>query len=116
MKNILVIDDEQVIVDTISIILEDMGINVTGAINADDGIKLALDNDYDLILTDIRMPEKSGADVAKEVISNKPHARVLIITAYPSDPLAKEALEAGAISLLKKPFEISKILDYLQES
>ena len=42
----------------------------------------------------------------------KPNAKLLIITAYPTDPLAKRAMDAGAIALVKKPFEIGKILDF----
>jgi len=47
-------------------------------------------------------------------MSIKPDARILILTGHPTDPLAKKALEAGARSLVKKPFEIGKILDFLK--
>jgi CheY-like chemotaxis protein len=40
---------------------------------------------------------------------------VLLITAYPNDPLVSRALSAGAHALLKKPFEIAKVLDFLQK-
>lgn len=113
MKRILVIDDEPVIVQTISIILEDLGINVTGVLNPVVGIQKALDEDFNLILSDVRMPEMNGADVTKKILEKKPDARILIITAYPLDIYAKNAMDAGAIALIKKPFEVSKILDYL---
>ena len=113
MKRILVIDDEEIIVSTISIILEDMGIEVAGVSDPEKGVKMALEGEYELILSDIRMPGKAGNQVTKEILAAKPEAKILIITAYPTDPLAEDALAAGAVGLLKKPFEISKILDFL---
>ena len=112
-KSILVIDDETMILDAIKIIFEDMGYTVETTPDPAKGTEQAIAKDYDLILTDVRMPGKSGADVAEAVLARKPKARILVITAYPNDPLAERAIKAGAVGLLKKPFEIAKILDYL---
>ena len=114
MKKILVIDDEKMIVDAMQVILEDMGYRVKGFQNSQDGEKDALENDYDLILVDLRMPEKNGAEVTESILKEKPNARILMITAHPTDPLARRALDAGAMALIKKPFEIAKILDFLK--
>ncbi len=114
MKKILVIDDEKMIVDAMQVILEDMGYQVKGFQNSQDGEKYALENDYDLILVDLRMPEKNGAEVTESILKEKPNARILMITGHPTDPLARRALDAGAIALIKKPFEIAKILDFLK--
>lgn len=114
MKKILVIDDEAMIIDVIKVILEDMGYSVTGFQNSREGEKEAIENDYDLIVVDIRMPEKNGAEVTESILKAKPESKILIITAYPTDPLAKQALDAGALSLLKKPFEVGKIIDFLK--
>lgn len=114
MKKILVIDDEAMIIDVMKVILEDMGYSVTGFQDSREGEKEAIENDYDLIVVDIRMPEKNGAEVTKSILKVKPESKILIITAYPTDPLAKQALDAGALSLLKKPFEVGKIIDFLK--
>jgi CheY-like chemotaxis protein len=100
-KSILVIDDETLILDAIKIIFEDMGYEVETV------------SDFDLILTDIRMPGRNGAEITEAVLAKKPKARILCITAYPNDPVAERAVNAGAVGLLKKPFEIAKILDFL---
>ncbi len=113
-KRILVIDDEEMILNAIKLILEDMGYDVNTHNDPLQGEEEAKNNDYDLILCDLRMPKKNGAEVTEEIIKVKPEARILILTAYPTDPLAKKAMEAGAASLLKKPFEIAKILDFLK--
>jgi CheY-like chemotaxis protein len=72
-------------------------------------------DDFDLILLDLRMPGKNGAQLTESIKKAKPEAKILLITAYPTDPLASQALQAGAHSLLKKPFEIAKIMDFLGE-
>jgi DNA-binding NtrC family response regulator len=112
-KKILVVDDEKAILYALEIILEDMGHEVSTCQDSAEGIKLASNETYDLIITDLRMPGKNGAEVVKEVRAVNPEARILVITAFPGDPLASEALAAGAKGLLKKPFEIAKILDFL---
>jgi len=115
MKKILVIDDEAMIVDVMKVILEDLGHQVTGFHKSREGEKAAIENDYDLILVDVRMPEKNGAEITESILKAKPESKILIITAHPADPLAKRALDAGAKALVKKPFEIAKILDFLKD-
>ncbi len=112
-KRILVIDDEEMILNALKLILEDMGHDVFCYQDPVQGEQEGKSKDFDLIVLDLRMPKKNGAEVAEAVLKEKHDARILILTAYPTDPLAKKALDAGALSLLKKPFELSKILDFL---
>lgn len=115
MKKILIIDDEEMMVDVMKVILEDMGHQVTGIFQSLAGEKEAIENDYDLILLDVRMPEKNGAEVAHTILEVKPEAKILIITGYPTDPLAGKALNEGAVALMKKPFDMGKILYFLKD-
>ena len=115
-KRILVIDDEVMVLDAIKLILEDLGYEMHVFSDPVEGEKAAVEEDYDLHLLDLRMPGKNGAELTAAIKAAKPSARVLIMTAYPTDPLAAKALDAGAFSLLKKPFEIAKIIDILGDS
>lgn len=114
-KRILVIDDEKAILDALKIIMEDLGHTLEVFQEPELGLKAALSRDYDLIITDLRMPGTNGAEIVKRVRQEKPNSRILIITAYPGDQLVGSALKAGARGVLKKPFEIAKILDILRE-
>jgi DNA-binding NtrC family response regulator len=114
-KRILVIDDESMILNAIKLIIGDLGHEVNTFSTPEDGEAEALRNDYDLILTDLRMPGKNGAEITEAILKAKPDARILMITAFPNDELAIRAMKAGALGLLKKPFEISKIIEYLGE-
>jgi CheY-like chemotaxis protein len=113
-KKVLVIDDEEMNLNVLKLILEDMGYGVKTQSDPLIGEEDAIKNEYDLIITDLRMPGKNGAEVTENILKAKPGTRILILTAYPTDPLAKRALDAGALSLLKKPFEIAKIIDFLK--
>lgn len=113
-KKILVIDDEEIVLNMIKVIFEDMGYEVTTHQNPLNGLDEAVRNSFDLIISDLRMPEKNGAEITEKIMSVKPDARILILTAHTTDPIAKKALEAGALSLVRKPFEIGKILDFLK--
>ncbi len=114
-KKILVIDDEPMILDVVKLLLEDMGHEVTVYSDSIEGEKAAILGEYDLILTDVRMPGRNGAEIVAAVLEKKPAARILVITAQPGDSLACQALAAGAAGLLRKPFEIARILDYLPD-
>lgn len=113
-KRILAIDDESMILDAVKLILEDMGYEVHAYSRSAEGEAAALAEDFDLILLDLRMPERNGAQLTESIMKAKPNAKILLITAYPTDPLASQALRAGAHALVKKPFEIAKIVDFLE--
>lgn len=113
MKRILMIDDEEAILEVVKTILEDMEFEVVTHSAAPAGLAEALANDFDLILVDIRMPDLNGAEVTERLLAAKPTARVLLVTGYPGDPIAHRALQAGAIGLMRKPFEIAKIIELL---
>ena len=112
MKKILVIDDEEMMVDVLKISLEELGHQVTGFHDPEEGEQVALENDYDLILVDLRMPKRNGAEITQSIRDSKPDARIVVSTGYPTDPLAQSALEAGALTLLKKPSEIREIFHF----
>jgi DNA-binding response OmpR family regulator len=113
-KSLLVIDDETDILDVIKIILEEMGHTVETHSDPRAGLDKALESDYDLIITDLRMPDLNGAEIVKAILVKKKTAKILVITAYAHDNLVAEALNAGAVGMIRKPFEIAKILAFLE--
>lgn len=114
MKKILVVDDDQTVVNAMKEVLDGLGCETTVTTSADTGEKLASGGDFDLMLIDLMMPERNGAELTRRVLAEKPDLPVLVITGHPHDPLAGEALSAGARSLVGKPFEIGKILNFLE--
>jgi two-component system, NarL family, invasion response regulator UvrY len=75
---------------------------VDEATNGDEALSKALNNDYDVVLLDITMPGKSGLDVLKQLKSQKPEVKVLVLTIHPEDEYAMRVLKAGASGYLTK--------------
>ena len=113
-KKLLVIDDEEAIVYMISEVLSDLGHEVVGAVTPEEGLERFEESAYDLVLVDIKMPGMNGYELADALLSKDPEAKILINTGYPDDPLVRKALDRGAMGLVRKPFEIDKIFDYLK--
>jgi len=113
-KRILVIDDEATVLDALKMILEEMGHTVDTTEDPFEGERKALEQEYDLIITDLRMEGKTGDEIVRSIKSRRKNARILVITAFSTEPMAQSALKAGALALVRKPFEISKILAYLE--
>lgn len=112
MSSVLIVDDERMVLDVLSAMLTSYGHEVTAVPTSFEAWEL-LDSHFDLYLFDLRMPEPSGADLAEEVRRRHADALVLIMTAFPGDPLAARALRSGVAALVRKPFEIGKIVSYL---
>lgn len=115
MKRILVIDDEPAVIEAMKDVLSGIGYDTTVCGSAVEGQREALSADYDLIMVDLMMPDRNGAEVTRAILKEKPESTILVITGHPHDPLAGEALQAGAKSLVAKPFEIGKVMDFLRE-
>ncbi|MDF1566548.1 MAG: response regulator [Spirochaetaceae bacterium] len=115
MSTILIVDDEPMVADVLTTLLTTYGHTVTTRTNSAEALDL-IENTYDLYLFDLRMPDPNGAELTEAVMRIHPEARVLIMTAFPGDPIAAQALRAGAVALVKKPFEIGKILAHLNQA
>ena len=103
LKKILVVDDDPVIGKSFDRVLSGKGYAVINAESGETALgKLATEN-YDLVVTDIRMPGMSGLEVAESVRAKQPWMPVLIITGYGSDASEARAKAAGVTEFLHKP-------------
>ncbi|OPY86249.1 MAG: Transcriptional regulatory protein ZraR [Syntrophus sp. PtaU1.Bin208] len=103
-KSILVVDDDRLIRSFIVTILREDGHRVEEAGKGRDGLAKFEAGDFDLVLTDLRMPDISGLDLIREGRAVRPDSRWIIITAYGSISNAVEAMKVGASDYLTKPF------------
>ena len=110
MKNVLVIEDDKSISDLIEIHLTDLSCNVTKAYDGETGLKLALNESYQLIVLDLMLPKLDGLEICKQVRKNDIYTPVLMLTSK-SDELDKVlGLEIGADDYLTKPFGIREFI------
>ena len=95
-QHILVVDDEQIIRESLSFILKKEGYDVEEAANGKDALAKHSANPFDIIITDIEMPEMKGVDLLKQIRQRTPQTLVVIITAFGSVETAVLALREGA--------------------
>jgi len=109
-KNVLVIDDEQIILDSVKKILGAEDFKVDPAISSREGLERAMSRDYDLVLTDIRMPEIGGMRILRDIKRSKPATPVVIFTGYATVQSAVQAMKLGASDYIEKPFTPDMLL------
>jgi DNA-binding NtrC family response regulator len=110
MSTILVIDDKDSMREMLTASLTSEGYDVEVAGSGDVGIAKSKEKHFDVILTDLKMPDISGMDVLTQVKENDPETAVIVMTAYGTIETAVEAMKRGAFDFLQKPFDI----DHLQ--
>jgi DNA-binding NtrC family response regulator len=115
-KKVLVIDDERIVIDSIAKILKEERIDVDSTLSGRQGIEMALQNDYDLVLSDLRMPDIGGMRVLRDIKRAKPKLPVVIITGYATVPSAVQAMKLGAAEILEKPFSPDGLVYTVQKA
>ncbi len=101
---VLVIDDEEIVLASVRRILTAEGFSVDASQSGREGRAWALERSYDLVLSDIRMPEVGGMRVLRDIKRAKPGLPVVIITGYATVASAVQAMKLGAADYVEKPF------------
>ena len=109
-KKILVIDDEQIVLDSVKKILGSEDFEVEPAISSREGLDRAMSRSYDLVLTDIRMPEIGGMRILRDIKRSKPAVPVVIFTGYATVQSPVQAMKLGASDYIEKPFTPDMLL------
>ncbi len=110
MSRILVVDDERSMREFVSILLKKQGYDVDLADSGENAFAKIDDEDYDLILTDLKMPGASGLDVLAYTKKRDPSVQVILMTAYATSDTAVEAMKRGARDYVTKPFKVEELL------
>ncbi|MCD6454773.1 MAG: response regulator [Candidatus Aminicenantes bacterium] len=110
MEKILVVDDEKDITEVLSEYLEKEGYKVYSANDPDEADKILSSQNIALLITDIKMPKKSGLELVEKYKKGNEDMEVIIISALKDINMAIEAMRYGAFSYLLKPFNLSDVL------
>ena len=111
LRKVLVVDDDPVVGKSYNRVLSNKGYVVTTAENAREALEQMSRDEYDLVVTDIRMPGMSGLELAETVKARRPWTPVLIVTGYGDDADEKRARAAGVSGFLHKPLSPEMIED-----
>ncbi|ADH85661.1 sigma-54-dependent transcriptional regulator [Desulfurivibrio alkaliphilus] len=111
MKRILVVDDELSMREFLKILLEEEGYAVSCADGGTAALELLAREDYDLLISDIRMPPPNGLELLVRAKEIKPELPVVLVTAFASPDDAVSAMKSGAYDYITKPFKVDEIKD-----
>ncbi|MBR1977813.1 response regulator transcription factor [bacterium] len=109
-KRILIVDDEEEIRDLLEFDIAHSGYITDTASNGEEGLKKALQNNYDLIILDVMMPKINGFDVCKNIRLAHIDTPILMLTAKGTIDDKTQGFEKGADDYLVKPFDIKEVL------
>jgi len=113
---LLVIDDEQHLVESVTVLLKREGFEVISELSGEEGLKRFKDEQPDIVLCDVRMPKVSGIDVLEEIRKNSPETPVVLMTAQASLQSAIQAVNLGATHYVQKPFKNDELIAVLNRS
>jgi len=108
--HILIVEDDQRVAELINRGLQEHGYLTTLAYDGEMAKKLALRNDYNLIISDIILPKINGLDFCKEIRIQKPYLPIIMLTALGTTDDKLEGFDAGADDYMVKPFEIRELI------
>ena len=107
---VLIVDDEKAIRDSIQIVLEDEGYKTETSCDGQDALNKIKENSFDVVITDIKMPNMDGMELLKQASKISPETFFIIMTAYASVKTAIAAIREGAYDYLMKPIEFEDLL------
>jgi DNA-binding NtrC family response regulator len=114
-ERILVVDDEQIIRESLSFVLKKEGYHVEEAANGRDAFAKQEGRPFDVVITDIEMPEMRGMDLLEQITKRTPETFVIMITAFASIETAVAALHKGAYDYVLKPIDFDDIIHRIRK-
>jgi DNA-binding NtrC family response regulator len=114
--SVLVIDDEPVLQDVLGTLLRGAGFDYHGALSAEEGLQQLRDEEIDVVLLDLMLPDRAGLDLLPDIKAADPHLPVVVITAYSSVESAIEAMRLGAFHYVPKPFKNEEVLHLVRRA
>ena len=109
----LLVDDDELIRDSLRIIFDTKGCLLKTAETAEEGLRILEEEKFDIIISDLRLPGIDGLRFVKFASMIQPKANKLLITAYRDDYIYAEAQRIGVSEFIDKPFSVDAFVDLL---
>jgi len=108
-KRILIVDDDAAILDVLGQYMKIIGLDAVCAASGEDGLKTFRKDQFDIVVSDIKMANMDGLTLLGEIKKIDPDVLFIMITGYPSIEPVLEAMKKGAVDYLVKPFQFDEI-------
>ena len=112
---ILVVDDNSIVLDSCRLVLEAEGFEVRLVPSVDQALEAMNDDDFDLLLIDVKMPERDGMVLMGEVKQTWPDIPVIVMSGYPTTETICDAARMGAANFIPKPFTPDELIEALRQ-
>ena len=113
---VLLVDDEDDFLKTLTQRLEVRGLKVTGATRGEEAVDLVDKQEFDAIVIDLAMPGMDGLETLKQIKENHPEAEIIMLSGQGSIKKSTEAMKLGAEDFLEKPVNIQELLNKIAEA
>ncbi|MGB3212799.1 MAG: response regulator [Desulforhopalus sp.] len=113
---VLLVDDEDDFLKTLTQRLEMRGLKVTGAHRGEEAVDLADKQDFDAIVIDLAMPGMDGLETLKQIKEHHPEAEIIMLSGHGTVKKSTEAMKLGAEDFLEKPVDIQELLKKIAEA
>lgn len=114
-KRILICDDEIGVRESLKLILEN-DYELEFANNGNEALNFLKKNHVDLVIMDIKMPQKNGLETIKELYVQKPGTKIIMVTGYQSVETARETSKYGILDYITKPFETKDVKETVRKA
>lgn len=108
-KSILIVDDEVHVREGLAELLEQEGFHVETAMNGKDALAIAVNKKFDLMISDIKMPEMDGMQLLESMQAANPELRVIMVTAFGDVQTYLNAMQLGAHEYINKPIKLPEL-------
>ncbi|HVP30621.1 MAG TPA: sigma-54 dependent transcriptional regulator [Myxococcota bacterium] len=115
-RSVLVVDDDAAMREMLISLLEEQGLRAVAACDADEALECLRNEEFAAVLSDIRMPGKSGIEMVGELRELRPDTPVILMTAFGTLDSAVEAMRAGAFDYVTKPFKRDEVMVVLERA
>ena len=116
MTKILIVEDDVAFCTMLKTFLQKKGYEVLTAFSGSEATNRIKDNEFDIVLTDVRLPDCDGISLLREIFSKKRDTAVIIMTGYAEINMAVNAIKQGAFDYVSKPFNPDTILETIEKS
>jgi DNA-binding NtrC family response regulator len=112
-KKVLLLDDEPIVCERLKPALEKLGFYVESYTASQKVVDRVMEEDFDVLVTDLKMQKPDGLEVMDFVRRHSPSTRVIIITGFATVETARETMKGGAADFIAKPFRIRELCDLI---
>lgn len=115
-EKVLLVDDEEEFVETLAERMRTRGMDVSTSGSGVDALQLVEDEDFDVVVLDLKMPGIDGLDALKRIKRRRPEIQVVLLTGYATVEKGVEAIKEGALEFLEKPVDLASLTEAIHKA